>query len=250
VGEVYACNYLENVIWRVDYPLDYSLRKEGPARFQKEVQALFPKRQEVIELKARTRPDRESPVELEQSSWQWVFESLDGKKKATLTGAWLGLDCFDYVDYKSFRDLVEATLTALVKLYEPSVFTRCGLRYVNWVKLKGNPLDWDGYINPALTGQLDACGDRQLHISSHRMVLSKGDDWINLRYGVKNPDPPEPLAQRWFELDIDCYLSRDISPDEVLKRTDRLHDCVEEMFEESIDESLRTIMKKGECNDG
>ena len=160
------------------------------------------------------------------------------------------MDCFDYVDYKSFRDLVEATLAAVVKLYEPSVFTRCGLRYVNLVKLKGNPLDWEGYINPALTRQLDACGDRQLHISFHRMVLSKDDDWINLRYGVKNPDHPEPLAQRWFELDIDCYLSRDISPDEVLRRTDRLHDCVEEMFEESIGESLRTIMKKGECNAG
>ena len=66
---------------------------------------------------------------------------------------------------------------------------------------------------------------------------------LNFRFGMFNPDYPNPLDKESFALDYDCFITEPIdSTDEVLRTIRTGHDAIQELFEQSITDSLRKVL--------
>jgi len=246
--EGYACNFLHNVVCRVDFPVDLKLKIGIPSGFQERIKQEFPKSDESFEVEGKISAQEKPTLEVGEMVRRWHFYSRDRSRLVTLRSKSLGLDVKEYISYDDFKRHLQLAFEALIEEYAPTVFTRLGLRYINIIEPKdGVPTEWNGLINSTLTAHLRFKQEGELLKAFNELTIQRELGRVTVRYGMDNPDFPEPIARKRFVLDIDSYTGEDLEPNEVLRRLDVLHGYAEDLFQESIEEGLRGRMKEGEC---
>lgn len=246
--DVYACNFLKNVICRIDFPVDLKLKTSVPSGFQERIKSEFPKSDESFEVEGKISAQEKPAIELGETVRSWRFYSRDRKRHVTLLSTYLALEEEKYTSYDDFKRLFQSAFEALIDGYAPTLFTRLGLRYINLIELgTGKPMEWDGLINPILTSCLRFEAEGDLIRAMTQLTMQKEQGRVTIRYGMSNPDFPEPIARKLFRLDIDSYVGEDLEPDEVLRRLKILHEYAKDSFQEGIEQGLREKMRRGEC---
>ena len=67
---------------------------------------------------------------------------------------------------------------------------------------------------------------------------------LNFRYGLHNPQYPNPLSDNSFVLDYDCFVGDAFDNEkDVIKAIDEGHNNIQALFESSITDALRKEMK-------
>ncbi len=128
--------------------------------------------------------------------------------------------------------------------------TRTGIRYINIYeegqvklakKLFNNPIG--ALVNTNLSQvEGNTMCIRSMCMNEYRV----GDMRLNFRYGMFNPQYPNAMRSASFALDYDCYCESLIRGyDEIKAHIRSAHKAIQELFEKSISESLRTIMNNG-----
>jgi uncharacterized protein (TIGR04255 family) len=87
------------------------------------------------------------------------FASEDGKWKVNLTRTFIALTSTDYSKWETFRGWLETPWSALEKEYEPSYYTRVGLRYVNVIRRSSLGLrdcPWTELVSQEIGGMLSS----------------------------------------------------------------------------------------------
>lgn len=135
---IYKTNLLDTVICQVRFSPILKIDTETPAAFQEVVRSTYPNLTESSELLFDIRVgSAQSPTEdLQQVRGtrdirNYEFVSEDNKWKINLTRSFLALSTKDYISWDDFIARFEKALQAFVVVYEPTNFTRVGLRYVD-----------------------------------------------------------------------------------------------------------------------
>lgn len=240
----YKRNFLANVICRADFPLNLRLGSERPVNFQERLASTFPKASEGIILQAEVPDGAPQNISLKQPVIRWEFFARDMSSRVNLQRDFLSIQTQKYQDFAHFWDLFEMPFQLLQDIYKPPVITRLGLRYQNLLSLDtGDAVDWVGYLAPPLIEHLKFEHGGVLTKDSHLLQFDSGKIHINFNYGVHNPDYPGPSHQRQFALDIDCYIRDDIELNDVAERLKDLNEEATDVFERSIGESWRELMR-------
>jgi|GEM_PF-1329320 uncharacterized protein (TIGR04255 family) len=239
----YTHNFLANVICRADFPVNLRLGSEKPVDFQERLASTFPKASEGVILQAEMPDGVPQNIFLKQPVIRWEFFARDMGSRVTLQRDFVSIQTQKYHDFKQFWNLFEIPFQLLRDIYKPPVITRLGLRYQNLLSLKGDAADWVGCLVPPLIEHLKFEHGRILTKDSHSLQLDSEGIHINFKYGVHNPDYPGPSHQRQFALDIDCYIRDDIELDDVAERLKDLNKEATDVFERSIGESWRQLMR-------
>jgi len=248
----YKTNFLENVIFRIDYSPILRMIKETPADFQTQIKGKFPRLREetIVELSRNftKKSDAESQDYKEtQIRPLWRFFSKAQTQKVELPCNNLVVEFYKYSHFEEFRDSVEYVCRSFSEIYQSVDLKRLGLRYINHIVLeKGNPFDWKNLVNPSLTHFVDNFFDdkKDLAKALSRTTINKEDFGMNFLWGWHNTEFPSKIARREFILDYDCYTN-DVEEQNVVNLIEKFHDQIHSYFEESIGDDLRKIMKGG-----
>jgi len=131
-------------------------------------------------------------------------------------------------------------------IYHPSIIKRIGLRFINEIKLKGNPLDWDGIINNNLYCIINAFPDlsTSLKRAMSQLHISLEDHSIIFQFGIFNSEYPNIITQREFILDYDCASKDESEPEGVLSTFRLYYEDIKKVFKQCRGEKLLRIMKE------
>lgn len=241
----YSKNFLTRVICRVDYSTILRLREQEPAQFQERIRQNYPRvsRERGIQIDFQADP----PTAHAPVPPAWVFEDTSRQDKVTLTSDFLAYEAKAYIDFPDFSSKFSPVYTAFIDTYTPSIVNRIGLRYINEIYLpNGNPFEWDDFINNHLTASLQAFPDNQRSISRsmHKLDLNKEHCQMTFHFGVYNSEYPNTITRKEFILDYDCVSRDERSPGEVLGMLGTFNEEIEKLFEASIGDGLREIMRR------
>ena len=153
-----------------------------------------------------------------------------------------------YGTYEVFIEEITDVLAAFFANYKDLSASRVGLRYVNIIEPEDeDPLAWIAYINEGILGIIDFheekhCVTRAFHILEYNF----DGQAIRYQFGIANPDFPAAIKRKQFVLDIDSYFNGAFERQEIMGTPLKSHEKIQELFEKSITDTTRSLMKPAE----
>ena len=238
----YPINFITKVIARVDFQPILKLKQE-PVDFQEIIREQFPRFSQKESIDISIKPG-EVPVPTKIPTWQ--FTSKEKTDQISLNYQMIALTMKKYVNFESFFLKVELMYNTFNNIYHPSIIKRIGLRFINEIKLKGNPLDWDGIINNNLYCIINAFPDlsTSLKRAMSQLHISLEDHSIIFQFGIFNSEYPNIITQREFILDYDCASKDESEPEGVLSTFRLYYEDIKKVFKQCRGEKLLRIMKE------
>jgi uncharacterized protein (TIGR04255 family) len=245
----YKKTFLKQVILRLDYARLAALQSEQETPFTVDMRARFPvvTANQAQQFSVMMTPGGVNTAQQVALGWVRVHKTEKSTVTVTLTPDFLAIEYTGeaYQHFEELSEVVAFVLGSFRRHFGQVQFTRIGLRYVNEITLdEGGPLDWDGLINARLVTSVKAgmLDDFRMTRSFHQLIAQKGEISVLLSYGIFNPEFPNPVARRQFVLDLDCYTSGVTESVDAENQVKAVNTAAEQVFENSIDEGLRTIM--------
>jgi uncharacterized protein (TIGR04255 family) len=179
---VYNKNPLDQVICQLRFPPILKIDSDVPAQFQEEIRQKYPlfqqktvpsdlmPPQEVLE--ALPPAIRESLFHSSRRSYE--FTSADEYWTVTLTRDFLALTSRRYERWEQFKENFSLPLKYLLEIYEPTFFTRIGLRYQNVIcrsRLGLQDVPWSELLKPYIAGEFTQSEVAEHILESRRTVM-------------------------------------------------------------------------------
>jgi uncharacterized protein (TIGR04255 family) len=247
---IYRKRPLEIVICQLRFPAILRISSEPPAQFQDGLRQKYPLYREIPPIDVGTGFPAEllSMVEklLPNPGFKsYEFSTEDRNWQVRLTQESLALSCKDYTRWEEFRGSLEVGLRLLTEIYQPSFFTRIGLRYRNVIARESLDLSnvpWNQLLSRDLAGELHSRVSEAIESVAHNVVIRFPGDAakVTLQHGLGTKDD-KPV----YIIDNDLYLNQNVGARdagtilEYFNRqagrifrwciTDRLHQAMEPM---------------------
>lgn len=243
----YKKNFLKEVIARVDLlsPLPGVDVALPPALSKLAVEGFpIPEPREAVQRELQISPAGVASSEVRFK--EWCFHGKERTKTLTIGRQDVLVQHTTYQTYELVKGDFLRILDRVAELFEGVQSSRVGLRYVNTIELaEANPTDWSAYLAPQLLSLF------QFPPEAERTALSRvfhnielAFDAFNLRYrfGMHNPDYPARIRQKVFVLDLDAYTQSAVDLRGVGRLLDDFHATIQQYFEQSITDLLRSLM--------
>ncbi len=249
----YKKNFLKEVIARIDFAASIdSLEKNLVAKIANKAVLRFPiseprkKHAQALEVS----PDAFKHKRTEFTEWNYYGKEREKRLVITPSTAFV-----TYNKYSTFERLKEdfiIIIESIFNTYTETKASRFGLRYINNFEFKLNdPLKWDSYFNNDLLGLFNKFSDRH-HLARlfHIIEFKHEDIFIKFQFGVPNPDFPAVIKKPLFVIDLDGYVQGLQDLTDIKNNLDAIHDeHIQRIFEDSITDKLRKIMKRRIMNE-
>ena len=221
---IYTKNPLETVICQFRFPAILKVSSEPPVDFQEALRKDFPLFREIPPLNV---PGTGWPSELAAivsklmplpSSKGYELTSENSAWQITLTQDSLALQCKSYRRWEEFRDILQKALGLLEKIYQPSFYTRIGLRYSDVIarhKLGLKDVPWSDLLSKDLAGEFHSQIAGSVEGAWHQLSLRLQGDVakVTLQHGLSDKD-----GQVCYVIDTDFYAAERIG----VKDADRI----------------------------
>ena len=248
----YQHNILFEVLFQARFPEIMKISQETPAEFQDIVRKEgYPE----LALDIPVLPS-DIPKELEEIvSTTKVFHFLSEKKdwKVSLAKDFIALTFSgNYRNYADFREKLEKILQTFSKIYEPSYFTRIGLRHKNVANRVSLPHVKQGaetfipkHIFPELATSIAADIETLRKISQFNDGNIKANV-VHVLSRVSGKFRKNQFAnEKSYVIDIDCFSESRIGGiNDVLTRCDIFKRLSWNIFQWSITDNLRDAMER------
>lgn len=246
----YKKNFLDTVIFRMDFSDILLLKDSIEASFQEGVKSIFPKLTTNF-CSAYTGMFSPTVVNVGHENIK-LYEFSNSSMGLSLKISYnsLVLETKKYIDFEKFTDVLQKILSEFNKFYTGYEINRIGLRFINLIRITSkSPLEWSDYIDSKLLESINFAknltGDN-CYLNRCMNQLSfrfKNDNSLTFNYGIYNSEWPAQITQNEFILDFDAYTTcLDISEDIQSKYLIPFHDIIQESFEKGITKKLRKVM--------
>ncbi len=246
----YKQTSLSKVIIRFDF-LEFIENKVlfNPS-VERAIQPNFPKKgmQQIIRFQTKDlaiNPEDSKTENNAREGLQQEFLNYEGDK-VVLSNKFVALELSRYTKYEDALGkfvpilssiMLEMSLTAL----------RIGIRYINEYGLANRIKAQKSFFTSPASAFADL---KMLYVENISPIRSMAlneyvfDDMrLNFRYGLYNPQYPQPMKQPNFVLDYDCFCDVPIKGlESMLEHVNKGHDAIQKIFEHSITEKLRKVM--------
>ena len=250
----YKRNILFEVVFQARFPDIMKISQEDAAGFQDIVRKEgYPE----FELEVPLAPQG-MPKELESAvSTDKIFRFFSEEKdwQISLGKNFVSLSCTtNYTNYEDFRERLKKVLELLHNIYEPSYFTRIGLRYrdiANKTFLPHITTDIEDFIPKYIFPELSILDATE--IKSLQKVSRFDDGDVNANVIHVLSEVSGEFGKRQLEneksyiIDIDCFVESKIERiNDVLRRCNLFKEIIWNIFQWSITDKLREVMGRSE----
>ena len=246
----YKHNILFEVLFQARFPEILRISEERPVKFQDILRKEgYPELGSDIPLLPSNMPK-----ELEEIvSTNKVFHFFSEKKdwKVSLAKNFVALTCNgNYRNYADFRERLEKVLRLFSETYEPSYFTRIGLRYRDIVNKTFLPHVENGiedFIPKHIFPELKTSIEKNIETLQKASLFSDGDIKANVFHTlaeVSGKCGQKHLSnEKSYIIDVDCYSESNTKEIEnVLKKCNIFKKHCWNIFQWSITDSLRDTL--------
>lgn len=251
----YEKNFLTQVIVRIDFLQFLPTIQLLTPSIETEILKSFPRRgkDQKIQFNAINVTIDSSRLNTPDAQHEMIEgiqrEYISGKNKLLLSNKFVVFEINDYESYDLHRESFRDVLHSLFAENELAS-ARVGIRYINIfnsndIKIRKNM--FASSISSSIgANTLDKEGDIRLTRAMGMNEYQVSSMILNFRYGMYNPDFPNPLQKKDFVLDFDCFTMEPIeSSDGILRCIDMGHKSIQVLFETSITDSLRKVLHDG-----
>lgn len=244
----YRKNFLKEVIARVDFlsPLPGVDAVLPPALYKAAIGSFpIPESGEAVRREVSIGPDG-AVTSTEHRTKEWRFHDRERTKTLTMGDEAVLVQHMNYLIFDPLKAELIAFLDK-VRAGFPSVqLKRLGLRYVNIIELQeADPTDWSSSLDPrvlSLLNFLPAPERPFLSRALNQLEISYDEFDLRIVFGMHNPDYPARIRQKVFVLDLDAYTQSVTDVGRVESLLDNLHGKIQEYFERSVGDGLRSVM--------
>lgn len=251
----YKNSFLNQVIVRIDFLQFVPTSMTFDESVEKEILKIFPRRGKdqiirfnsinvVFDQNNNGTPNANGQI---LEGIQREYSTNDGKNKLILTNKYVVFEINKYSSFEEHKQWFQSILFAFF-LKNRVLVNRTGIRYINMfqqseIKLKKN--FFTAEIAAALYTKFTAKDNEPQMIRSMHMAEYRIEEMtMNFRYGMFNPEYPNFIKKNDFVLDYDFFTNDVIdSADGVMHVLDKGHLEIQALFERSITDSLREVMK-------
>ena len=180
-----------------------------------------------------------------QEFTEWNYHGREREKRLVISPTTMFVTYSQYSSYEVLKEDFHSVLSVLFAEFPDLRASRLGLRYINHIEPRNaDPFRWGDYIDESLLGLFARFTERE-HISRlFNIAEFKYEDLqVKFQFGVPNPDFPATIRRPLFVLDIDAYVQGLQDLPELATNIDRAHDQIQALFEESITDRLREVMR-------
>lgn len=252
---IYANNPLVEVVCEVRFPPILRISAADPTDFQDQIRSAYPE-YEVGNVSGPLVPNAPDFLRsLLQSGFQdpsfeaaprgYRFLNADQSWKVTLSQGSLSLSTSTYERWEGFRERLESVIGVLVKTYQPSYFSRVGLRYQNVISTQNLGLEegrWRDLLARPVLGELSSEELQDVEVIGARrsMILSIDEDlMLNLNHGFVDTVDDQGEA---YLIDTDYYQEGQIDTNDCLSHAERCHSYAGKVFRWCITDKLHDAL--------
>lgn len=252
---IYKKNPLDRVICQLRFPPILRIDTEVPADFQEAIRKDFPGfcEKEESALLLPNRVQKEIPTDILRQmvpgeTKNYEFSSDDGAWTVNLTRTFLALTARKYRRREEFRQQLTGPLKALKDIYQPALFSRIGLRYVDIIRRSELGLDdrpWDELLRPHVLGILSSTDDavgRSIKAFEAKTECQL-DDGSSMARIVTALVEGGDESEQCFMIDTDFYTTQKTPISDVQDRLDYFHVRASRLIQWFITERLHEAME-------
>ena len=250
--EVYRKNPLDEVICQLRFPTILQVATENPAQFQNAIRHKYPLYNREGPLSAGLPKEIADilaavpvPMGLQQSEHRFLTE--DESRIITLTQDFIAIAEKEYSSWESCRTEVGNAESAFREIYQPSFYSRIGLRYRDVVDRNELGLEdcpWSELLNPHIAGVLgaDDLKDEPQDIRTQSLIRlpEVPGGFVRLSHGLSQR--PEERTQVYL-IDADFYTEERSELDDAFAKLDSFNEIAGRLFRWAVTDRLRNALE-------
>ncbi len=252
---LYARPTAHEVICQLLFPGILSIESREPADFQEEIRGRFPlyaRRQESLPASVFRRTGDTSESRSLETVTNYHFVTEDHLCKLNLTKNFISLSTLRYTGWENFAAVLDQTLAAFIRIYQPAFFGRIGLRYRNIISRSALGLEDCEWRDLICSAYLGALADEDVNAA---MITRMATD-LELTFSesclarihaapvhMKIPGANQLEAEEKFMLDMDLAMGGSISAQLTAGALETLHAHSTRIFRGAITDTLHEAMK-------
>jgi uncharacterized protein (TIGR04255 family) len=249
---LFQSNPLAEVICQLQFPTVLRIAADVPSEFQERIRQSYPEFRQDAGASGLP-PDISQvianlPINVQQGPI-YSFENEGATRTITLTRDAVSITERQYTRWEDLRAEIELVRSALEEIYQPSFYSRIGLRYQDVLDpsalgLAGVP--WSDLLHPAVAGLLGAEDEirssvRNLGGAAEIEISEIADAAVRLQYGLVQGS--EGGSTRPFALDADFFTTQRSAFEHVPTILDTFNNLAGNLFRWAITERLRDALR-------
>ncbi|MCY3721788.1 MAG: TIGR04255 family protein [Candidatus Poribacteria bacterium] len=249
----YECNILFELLCQVRFPEIMRISQEQPAEFQDIVRKEgYPEFESEVPVFPSDIPKELKEMIPIGKTFHFLSEERD--LKVSLANNFIAFTCNgNYINYADFREKLENVLQIFSRIYEPSYFTRIGLRHKNVANRTSVPLVERGveaFIPEHIFPELATSIATDIETLQKVALFNDGNTKANVTHvlsEVSGRFRKKEFNEKSYIIDVDCFVeSRIEGINNVLTKCDLFKQLNWNIFQWSITDELRKAMGKSE----
>jgi uncharacterized protein (TIGR04255 family) len=250
---IFQKNLLDQVICQLRFPPILKVDAEIPAQFQERIRMDFPNFLEQGEVVVEGPPGlKPIPPEILRNIIQssgnknYEFSSEDGAWKVNLTRTFIALSTNKYERWSRFKEKLAIPLAALAEIYQPTYFSRIGLRYIDVIRrssLNLDGVDWSELLQPYILGILTNPQMRQSVLtfeSKYEMRLDDGESSVRVVTSFVQPANGSEIC---YKIDSDFHNDAKNDADSAMRKLDYFNICAFRLIRWCMTDRLEQAME-------
>lgn len=210
--EIYTNVPLVQVICQLRFPPILRIEGQVPAEFQERIRVTFPLFERGVNpLASQLPPEMAQLIGQQIAGTSYLFHTEDRTSTVTLNPDFIALSTTKYERWELFRDQLRGPLSAAIEVYQPTFFSRIGLRYTDAIQrstlgIQDEP--WSRLLRPHILGEL-ALPEFEHNLEGAnrtiRLRLPDGSGSVAIRHGLGSVRASKELA---YLIDLDFFAER------------------------------------------
>lgn len=254
---VFRENPLKGVICQLRFPTILKIGVEPPARFQDKIRSSYPlySREDTFQNLpkeiANILEQLRIPLPFQTQAPTHKFATEDEFRFISLNPEFIAVTENRYQRWEHFRAEIERAKMTVEEEYNPTFYSRIGLRYQDIIDREQLGLNepWDALVNRSLISVLGASDlrDEVREIQSEALIVVPGvkGGFVRLRHGLRKL----PTYDRQvYHIDSDFYTSERSGTNDVLKILDEFRRVAGNLFRWAASPRLQQALKPAEID--
>lgn len=242
----YVAAPLVEAICQVRFPSILKIGAGDPVEFQEQLRQKYPKyvaRQEQPQPKVVNGKVEQAPAIVNHN-----FISADGTWKVNLTKDFIALSTVRYPRWEEFAARLDEVLAIFIQIYQPALFERIGLRYINaFSKTRLHMEDklWDDLIEAPFVGLLAEADVEERTVgkcATDAEIDLEGGIHLHLQCGPGKLGGGKQDPEVKFILDHDYSAKGDLQAHQVPDRLVEMHRYAVRLFRAAVTDELHNAM--------
>jgi uncharacterized protein (TIGR04255 family) len=247
---IYKHNPLVEVVCQLRFPPILKIAHQEPVEFQDEIRSQYPLFESVQPQIPSDFLNIAQQLGLPlNGDVAHSFKSADQKWHLSITKDFISLGTSSYERYEQFKQRFEEAIQIFNRIYQPSFYTRVGLRYRDLIirsKLAIEDKQWSELIAQHIASELyHPEFYSSIQTVTKHLVLNTENGQINLHHGLVNVgDPQGNNTESAYLFDADFYTEQKIEGErDVWNVLNQFNQSARKLFRWSITETLHDAMQ-------